>query len=116
MRVLARITLLAMSLLALPACTSMLLGGGSSREPVATENRSSTQLASDNAISGSIRRQFAADTEISQYAIGIRTTSGRVTLSGTVGSYPIRDRVEQIARDTNGVRTVDSRIVVNTNL
>ena len=105
-----------MTMLALAACTSMLLGGGSAGESVPTDSRSATQAAHDTAISGSIRRQFSANADIGRFPIGIRTVSGVVTLSGTVGSYPVRDRAEQIARDTEGVRRVDSRIVVNTNL
>lgn len=113
----AQILTIAMATLALSACTSMLLGGGSSGErAAAAESRSSTQVASDNSISGAIRRRYSADADISRFAIGIRTTSGNVTLTGTVGSYPVRDKAVRIARDTDGVRRVDSRIVVNTNL
>jgi len=105
-----------MTILAVSACTSMLLGGGTSGEGVAAESRSSTEVASDNSISGAIRRRYSADSDISRFAIGIRTNSGNVTLTGTVGSYPVRDKAVSIARDTDGVRSVDSRIVVNTNL
>ena len=63
-----------------------------------------------------IRQRFSQDPDVSRYTIGIRTVDGSVTLSGTVGSYSIRDRAVQLARTTDGVRAVDSRIVVNTNL
>jgi osmotically-inducible protein OsmY len=48
--------------------------------------------------------------------IGIRTVSGNVTLTGTVGSYPARDKAVNIANGTSGVKSVDNRIAVNTNL
>ena len=104
------------AVLATSACTSLLLGNTSSREPVASGNRTSTPTAADSAISGAIRQAYSSDDEISSYAIGIRTNLGNVTLSGTVASYPVRDRAVRIARETDGVRKVDSRIIVNTNL
>jgi osmotically-inducible protein OsmY len=82
---------------------------------MAPESGTSTTVG-DSAISGEIRQRFNADDELSGYGLGIRTSSGRVTLSGAVGSYPARDRAVELARTTNGVREVDNRIVVNTNL
>ena len=99
------------------ACTSMLVGNASSGDgSVATESRSSAQVANDNVISATIRRKLTADAVVGKYAIGIRTANDSVTLSGTVGSFAARDRAVQIATDTQGVRNVTNRIVVNTNL
>lgn len=53
---------------------------------------------------------------VSKYAIGIRTVDSNVTLSGTVGSFPARDRAVQIATGTDGVKNVRNQIMVNTNL
>jgi osmotically-inducible protein OsmY len=97
-------------------CTSMLLGNTTSREAPATTSSGSTMSAADSAISGEIRRKLSADPDLRKYTIGIRTQNGRVTLSGTVRGYELRDRAVSLARDTDGVRTVDNRIVVNTNL
>ncbi len=107
--------LLAIGLL-LTGCTSMLLGNTSSREAPATTTAGSATSAADSAISGEIRQKLSADADLGQYTIGIRTQAGRVTLSGTVGGYELRDRAVTLARDTDGVRAVDNRIVVNTNL
>ncbi len=107
------VCLLAIGLL-LTGCTSMLLGNTSSREaPASAGNMTS---AADSAISGEIRQKLSADAQLNRYTIGIRTQAGRVTLSGTVGGYEMRDRAVTLARDTDGVREVDNRIVVNTNL
>lgn len=103
------------SILWLSACTGMLMGGGSGSERPSSAPRN-TQTAADNAISGSLRRQFSADREISQYGIGIRSQGGRVTLTGTVGGYDLRDRIVELTKNTHGVIAVDSRVVVNTNL
>ena len=92
----------------------MLLGNGSSTERPRTQSGVST--SADSGISAAIRQQYTADSELAGYTIGIRTVSGAVVLTGTVGSYGARDKAVQIARNTNGVRDVTSRIVVNTNL
>lgn len=110
-----RTLLLVTLILALSGCTSMMLGNTSSRE-TASGGSASSSSAGDSAISGEIRRQLGEDEGLSQYAIGIRTRAGRVTLSGTVGSYPLRDRAVSIAQGTAGVNDVDNRIIVNTNL
>ena len=112
-----RILILTLAILALPACTSLLVGDSSSSETVVgTDERSSAEVASDNAISAAIRRQLSSDTLVREFAIGIRTVDSNVTLTGTVGSYPARDRAIQIANNTDGVRGVNNRIMVNTNL
>ncbi|MGI9262132.1 MAG: BON domain-containing protein [Woeseiaceae bacterium] len=110
-----RTLLLVTMILALSGCTAMMLGNTSSRESASSTSASSSSAA-DSAISGEIRRQLSEDNGLSQYAIGIRTRSGKVTLSGTVGSYPLRDRAVSIAGGTAGVSEVDNRIIVNTNL
>ena len=94
----------------------MLLGTPASRDSAPSTRTATAPSAADSAISGEIRSRLNADGELADYAIGVSTTGGRVTLSGTVGSYPLRDRAHAIARDTNGVLRVDNRIVVNTNL
>ena len=112
-----RVLLTAMLVLMLPACTSLLLGNASSDEGgLSTDTRSDLQVAADNSVSAVIRSKLSADSVVSQYAIGIRTVNSNVTLSGTVGSLPARDRAVQIATDTGGVKSVRNQIMVNTNL
>lgn len=109
--------LILIPLLIFGGCTSMLLGGGSQgdRRP-STSTAGSTVTADDQSISGSIRIAFERDEDIRQYAIGVGTSNRVVTLSGTVGSYGVRDRAVDIAKNTSGVREVRNRIVVNTNM
>jgi len=103
-------------LVSLQGCTSMLLGNSSSRETRPATGQPSSQGAADSSITGSLRRQYNADSVISNFTIDIRTVAGRVILTGAVGSYDVRDRVVDIAHNTHGVVSVDSRVVVNTNL
>ena len=112
-----RVLIVAIMVITMPACTSMLLGNASTGDGhVSADSRSSTQVSKDNTISATIRRNFSADQDVSKYAIGIRTVDNNVTLSGTVGSFPARDRAVQIASETNGVSNVSNHITVNTNL
>lgn len=111
-----RTFLIIFALLSLSGCAGMLLGGGSTSERAPTTRQGTSPTSADSAISGVLRQKYSADREISQYGIGIRAVSGRVTLTGTVGSYEIRDRVVDIARNTSGVNSVDSRVIVNTNM
>ena len=100
----------------LSGCAGMLLGSGPSGDRAPTTRQSGTVASADTTISQALRQQYNADAEISQFPIGIRAVSGRVVLTGTVGSYDVRDKVNDIALNTHGVVSVDSRIVVNTNL
>ena len=112
-----RVLIAAVMILSLPACTSLLLGDASSGDGgMSRDQRSSTQVVADNTISATIRRKFGADSMLSQYTIGIRTVDRNVTLSGTVGSFPARDRAVQIATDSDDVNNVRNQIMVNTNL
>lgn len=98
------------------ACTSMLLGSAGGGETAPVDRRADGVAAADSSISAAIRERFQSDAELRRYGLGIRTYNGTVTLSGTVGSYPSRDRAVRIARATQGVRNVNNRIVVNTNV
>ncbi len=111
-----KLMILLLAITVLPGCTAMLLGNNSSGEPVSTSRTTASQSSSDSQISATIRQQYSGDAEIRDFALGIRTVSGRVTLTGTVGGYDVRDRVVEIAKNTRGVTSVDSRVVVNTNL
>lgn len=112
-----RVILAMILALTMAACTSILLGNASTAERgISTDDRSSSQVAADNAISATIRQRLGADPAVNQYAIGISTVHSNVTLSGTVGSFTARDRAVEIASGTDGVRSVRNRLVVNTNL
>jgi osmotically-inducible protein OsmY len=111
-----RALILLIAALALSACTGFLVSDASRRVPVMEQDEGTGRSARDNAIVAEIQRGFDQDAELRDFTIGIRIRDGQVTLSGAVGSYPARDRAVAIASRTNGVRSVDNRLVVNTNL
>jgi len=94
----------------------MLLGGASSGSPgLGGDRRTALQMSEDNAITAAIRSRYNMDTAVSAANIGVLTYMKDVTLSGTVGSFALRDRAVSIARNTDRVRAVNSQIQVNTN-
>lgn len=110
-----RIALSLSLFVALSGCTGMLLGGGSSStRPMGSDTRTSAQLATDNAITATVRSRLAGDAAIGRYDLLVQTANRRVSLYGTVGSYADRDRAVQLTQAVDGVSSVDSRIRVDT--
>lgn len=104
-------------LLALSACTSMLIGGAPSAEgSISADSRTAYQVNQDNALAERIRREFRRDSDIRRFDIAIESYEYVVTLSGTVNSFEVRDRVVEIARNADLVRSVKNQVTVNTNL
>jgi len=99
---------------ALSGCSAILLGGGSagSGYKADKDERSTSNIAADTALSTSIMSKFAADTTSGLAAVGVQTYMRLVTLSGTVGNYAVREKAEKIAIDTDGVRAVNNEILV----
>jgi osmotically-inducible protein OsmY len=87
-------------------------------EPGASTGRSaaaSARLHVDDAwITTKIQSKYFIDDAVQGSQIDVTTKNGVVTLSGTVGSQAAKDMALQLARDTDGVRTVRDRLVVET--
>ncbi len=93
----------------------MLLGNSSSGSgELGADDRSTVQISADNALSATIRSRYAADTALGAAELKVRSVNYNVTISGTVSAFADRDRAVRIARNTDGVRTVDNQISVNT--
>ena len=108
------LTIVVMALL-LQACSSMLVGGSASGgKELGSDSRSTAQMNTDDRLTGTIRSRLAQDTEISRYNVSVSTYNAVVTLSGTVGSFAVRDRAVRIARDTDGVQSIRNQVSVNT--
>ena len=99
---------------ALSGCTAMLLGGGNSDGTrLGSDGRSSTQTASDHAITSRVRNRLIDDAILGRYDLRVETMNGHVILHGTVGSYEARERATRLAGAVEGVQRVDSRIRVS---
>jgi hyperosmotically inducible protein len=67
---------------------------------------------SDGAITAKIKSKMALDDTIKSRDIHVSTSNGAVTLSGKVGSAAERDRAMQLARETEGVKSVTDQMQI----
>jgi osmotically-inducible protein OsmY len=74
-----------------------------------------SQTASDSTITAKIKSQMATDANTSATRVSVETNRGVVTLSGSVPTPGERDRAEQIAKNTEGVKRVINNVTVNPN-
>ncbi len=74
---------------------------------------SAQKKIADATVTASIKAQLIVDKEVKAVSIDIDTLGGRVTLKGTAKTAAQRDKAERIARETDGVASVDNRIVVS---
>jgi len=106
-------TLAIMSLLMLSGCTALVVGGAAAGDSqFGKDERQPSVVALDSSITSEVKAKFVADAVVSAFNIRVRTYEGRVTLSGTVGSYVARDQAFDLAKSTSGVKTVTNQIVV----
>jgi hyperosmotically inducible protein len=106
------LVLLAM-IFALSGCTALLVGGAATTAyQTGKDEREPEVIASDSAITTRIKSKYAADSVVGVFDIGVRTYEGEVTLSGAVSSDMARDVAVTLAKDTGGVKSVASQIVV----
>jgi BON domain len=88
------ITLLAISALGVASCKS-------------------PQPVDDSVITTKVKSKLAADTRTSAIKISVETTNGVVALTGTVPTQSEKSAAEEIAKSTEGVKSVDNKIAVN---
>ncbi len=97
----------------LSACSSMMLtGGGGYRGTGDQSAPRSAPGANDAAISARVSARFAEDPAVGAAGLGVRTVDGNVTLSGSTGSYAVRNQAYRLARQVEGVRSVINQIRV----
>jgi len=66
----------------------------------------------DSAITAKVKTALLADPDVKGLMIDVDTKNGVVTLKGTADKSSNRDRAVAIAKDTSGVKSVDSQLVV----
>ena len=108
-----RLSLIFLSLLLFTGCTALVVGGAADGNYDSGKNeRSSSVVASDSAITARIEGKYVADAVVSAFDIHVRTYKGTVFLSGRVGSFAARDRAAELAKATAGVMAVNNQIVI----
>ena len=107
-----RLSLILFALLLSTGCTALVVGGSSGGYQGSKDERSSTAVSSDSAITARIRDKYQGDSVVGKFNIAVRAYDGTVYLSGTVGNYAARDRAIRLAKETGGVTAVNSQIVI----
>jgi hyperosmotically inducible protein len=77
-----------------------------------SSSRSTGEVIDDASITTAIKAKYAADPEVKAHEIDVDTANGEVTLSGNVDSNAVRQEAVQIARNTDGVRSVTDNMQV----
>lgn len=95
----------------LSACSGILLGGDSAGGTIGG-SAVEKDTPSDASVVSAIKYRFAADPALAQLAIGVTSSAGKVTLSGSVPTYAARESAEKLAIAAEGVKAVDNRITV----
>lgn len=75
-------------------------------------DRTAGQAIDDAAITASIKAKLLEDQRTEGFDVNVDTVNGRVTLRGGADTAADRATAGKIARETDGVRSVDNRIVV----
>ena len=81
-------------------------------ETVAAGANEAQHALSNASLTAKIKAKMTLDDTVKAARIDVDTTDGVVTLSGTVSSQAERTRALQLARETEGVKTVHDRLVV----
>lgn len=67
---------------------------------------------SDAAVTTAVKTKFLADSAVSGLKIDVDTNNGVVTLNGTISNAAERRRALEIARDTDGVKSVKDNLKI----
>jgi hyperosmotically inducible protein len=70
--------------------------------------------ATDPGLTTKVKMKMAGDDAVKAYQIDVDTKDGVVTLTGNIDSQEAKDRALQLARETEGVRSVVDMIEVRT--
>jgi BON domain len=81
-------------------------------EKVAEGANQAEHALENGALTTKIKSKMALDDSVKALNINVDTADGVVTLTGTVHSEAERTRAVQLARETDGVKSVTDRLVV----
>jgi len=79
----------------------------------ATASTAVAQTIEDAAITAAVKAKLLADTTVGGLKIDVDTKDGVVSLSGPVKSPTEKDQAIRLARETNGVKDVQDKLVIN---
>lgn len=74
--------------------------------------RSAGEFVDDSTITTKVKAKLIKDSVLQGFSIDVDTFQGEVTLTGAVNVPEQRERAEQIARETRGVKKVNNLLKV----
>jgi osmotically-inducible protein OsmY len=77
-----------------------------------SSSRSTGQVVDDAAITAKVKAALLADPDVSALKINVDTNQGKVKLKGEVKSLAVRKKVESLAKDVAGVKSVDNQLII----
>lgn len=105
---------LALGLLALGSSTGCLVlavgAAGTGGYVLGSDDRTVGTVFSDAGITASIKSKLLADSDIKGFQINVDTYEGVVTLHGRVSSRSARRKAASLARDVEGVSSVENEL------
>jgi hyperosmotically inducible periplasmic protein len=69
-------------------------------------------VLNDATITANVKAKFVTDDEVKAFTINVDTYQGVVTLSGTVPNQQALNRAVKLAKETDGVRQVISKLTI----
>lgn len=75
-------------------------------------HQSTGEYIDDSAITTKVKAAFAKDPVVSAMRVHVTTIKGVVELTGSVSSETERNKADEIARGTAGVKSVTNKLVV----
>jgi osmotically-inducible protein OsmY len=86
--------------------------GAAIGDKVAVGASAAQHALANAALTGKIKAKIALDDTLKASSVSVESTDGAVTLSGTVASAAQHTRVVQLARETDGVKSLTDHLVV----
>lgn len=86
--------------------------GAAIGDKVAVGANAAQHALANSTLTGKIKAKITLDDTLDRSSIGVDTTDGAVTLTGTVASETQRTRALQLARETVGVKSVTDRLTI----
>jgi osmotically-inducible protein OsmY len=86
--------------------------GAAIGEKVATGAAQAEEALTEGSLTAKIKAKMALDDTVRALAINVDTNGSVVTLTGAVHSEAERTKAVQLARETEGVTTVNDRLVI----
>lgn len=101
--------------LGVTGCAPLLIGGGAAAGYYAgKDERTLGEMTDDATVTARVKNQFINDAQVNAWDINVDTYRGVVSLYGSVPSQAAANRAVSLARGTEGVKQVNSRLTIAT--